>query len=187
MYRTKTYVAGDWTGDNDAINKLYEWKNNRNLNLEFVDAHEFTQARDSSLPCSIKKSLRERLMISKAFVLIVGCDTKNLTKGSCRYCDKYNASNWLVLYGISQCASGNNIDHRSFIEYECEMAVKDYNEGRLKKIIVLYNSTKVDRSKCPESIKNYGIHESMLEYHDGRMFWKYQKIKELFMDVEYTY
>lgn len=25
-YRTKTYIAGDWDGDSDAINKLYEWK-----------------------------------------------------------------------------------------------------------------------------------------------------------------
>lgn len=23
-YRTKTYVAGDWTGDSDLINKLHE-------------------------------------------------------------------------------------------------------------------------------------------------------------------
>jgi len=27
VYRTKTYIAGDWTGDADAIQKLYEWKN----------------------------------------------------------------------------------------------------------------------------------------------------------------
>ena len=25
-YRTKTYIAGDWTGDKKAIEKLYDWK-----------------------------------------------------------------------------------------------------------------------------------------------------------------
>lgn len=25
-YRTKTYIAGDWDGDQTAIKKLYEWK-----------------------------------------------------------------------------------------------------------------------------------------------------------------
>lgn len=24
-YRTKTYLAGDWTGDKDAIDKIHEW------------------------------------------------------------------------------------------------------------------------------------------------------------------
>ncbi len=26
-YRTKTYIAGDWTGDKTAIVQLYKWKN----------------------------------------------------------------------------------------------------------------------------------------------------------------
>lgn len=24
-YRTRTYIAGDWTGDKDAIDQLYKW------------------------------------------------------------------------------------------------------------------------------------------------------------------
>ena len=43
-YRTKTYIAGDWTGDSDAIEKLYERKKNSKLQLDFIDAHEYTQA-----------------------------------------------------------------------------------------------------------------------------------------------
>ena len=27
MYRTKTYIAGDWTGDKDLIDQLYTWNN----------------------------------------------------------------------------------------------------------------------------------------------------------------
>ena len=68
-YRTKTYIAGDWTGDSDAIETLYKWKNSGYLNFDFVDAHSLTQARDSSLNCSIKRSLKERLDASKTFVL----------------------------------------------------------------------------------------------------------------------
>ena len=68
-YRTKTYIAGDWTGDHDAISKLYEWKNNSKLILDFVDAREYTQASDDDLFCSIKSSLRKRLKCFKDFCL----------------------------------------------------------------------------------------------------------------------
>ena len=73
-YRTKTYIAGDWTGDSNAISTLYRWKNSGYFSFDFVDAHSFTQARDTSLNCSIKKSLKERLDASKTFVLVVGAN-----------------------------------------------------------------------------------------------------------------
>ena len=46
-YRTRTYIAGDWSGDKDLIDKLYEWNNSRKWDLHFIDAHELTQARDT--------------------------------------------------------------------------------------------------------------------------------------------
>ena len=81
VYRTKTYIAGDWTGDKDAIDTLYKWKNSGYLNFDFVDAHSLTQARDTSLNCSIKRSLKERLDAYKTFVLVVGANTKDLRAG----------------------------------------------------------------------------------------------------------
>ena len=81
-YRTKTYIAGDWTGNQDLISKLYQWNDSDRWALHFVDAHDLTQARDSSLPCSIKRSLAQRLDASKTFVLVVGSQTNALTKGS---------------------------------------------------------------------------------------------------------
>ena len=69
--RTKTYIAADFDHDKDAVDLLYYWKNNKNLSFDFQDAHDLTQARDTSLYCSIKKSLRLRLNESKTFVLIV--------------------------------------------------------------------------------------------------------------------
>ena len=51
VYRTKTYLAGDWTGDKDLIDKLHEWNNNDNLALSFVDVHELTQSSDTIRLC----------------------------------------------------------------------------------------------------------------------------------------
>ena len=171
-YRTKTYIAGDWTGDSNAIEKLYDWKNNSKLLLDFVDAHEYTQASDDDLFCSIKSSLRKRLNVSKTFVLIVGKQTKSLTKGSCQFCKSYNSNN-------VRCCRDYSVNFRSYIEYECEMAVKDYNDGLLKNIVVIYNYANVDKSKCPDCIKNYGKHIVMY-YHgvDGKDYSNYQEIKE---------
>ena len=143
VYRTKTFISGDWTGDQDLISKLKEWNYNNNLGLSFVDVHDLTQSSDDSLYCSIKASLR------------------------------YNA--W-----STYCTSGKTFDNRSYIEYECEMALKDYNAGELKKIVVIYNGLiNTDRSRCPEVLRYVGTHigsdcwDSM-----GRRAWDYAAIKK---------
>lgn len=59
IYRTKTFISGDWTGDQDLISKLKEWNYNNNLGLSFVDVHDLTQSSDDSLYCSLKASLRQ--------------------------------------------------------------------------------------------------------------------------------
>ena len=53
-YRTKTYIAGDWDGDKDAIDQLYKWKESKYLSLDFIDAHALHQARDTRVTGSIK-------------------------------------------------------------------------------------------------------------------------------------
>ena len=87
-YRTKTYIAADWDGDKNAVEQLYKWKKSNYWSLDFHDAHDLTQARDSSLNCSIKSSLATRLDVSKTFVLIVGNTTKTVRSGSCQYCGR---------------------------------------------------------------------------------------------------
>lgn len=176
VYRTKTFISGDWTGDRDLIDQLKSWNNNNSLGLSFVDVHEVTQSSDSSLPCSIKKSLRQRLNISKTFVLIVGKDTMTLTKGSCQYCNLYQAG---YGYQSGYCLNRSTVDNRSYIQYECEMALKDYLAGELKKIVVIYNGLiNPDRSRCPEVMRNVGTHiGSDCWGADGRHRWDYQGIK----------
>jgi len=169
--RTKTYIAGDWSGDKDLIDKLYEWNNSRHWALHFIDAHELTQARDTSLYCSIKKSLAERLNASKTFVLIVGEQTDSLTKGGCQYCNSYNS--W-----TKNCTRGYSVDYRSYIEYECEKADNDD-----LRIVVIYNYSSVQRSKCPAVLRYKGIHvNGYYKGSDGKYYWNYDDIKNAIMD-----
>ncbi len=164
-YRTRTYIAGDWTGDADLIQYLQDKNESDYWNLSFVDAHDYTQADDNDLYCSIKRSLQSRLDISKTFVLIVGNKTKSLRKGDCSYCKSYTG--W--------CRRGNGTSHKSYIEYECDYAVRNRNEVR---IIVIYNYANIDKDKCPESIKNYGKHINGYYYGiDGKCYWNYSAIK----------
>ena len=177
--RTKTYIAADFDHDKDAVDQLYYWKNNQYFSFDFQDAHDITQAYDTSLYCSIKSSLRIRLNESKTFVLIVGEHTDSITKGGCQFCQSYNS--W-----SSYCArGGHNVDFRSYIEFECGKARDDYFSNELEKIVVLYKSTNVDRSKCPESVRYIGTHVPMIFYSlvDHMCYWDYQAVKKA---IEYN-
>lgn len=166
VYRTKTYIAGEWSGDKDAVDQLHKWNDNRYWSLSFTDAHDLTQARDGSLNCNIKSSLGTRLDVSKTFVLIVGSNTKTVRSGSCQYCDSLNS--W-----TNSCARGKSVDYRSYIEYECDKAIRDG-----LKIVVLYNAATVNKSKCPDAIKDVGTHAAMCYYEDGTYYWDYQAVKD---------
>lgn len=164
-YRTKTYIAGDWDGDRDAIDQLHKWNDSNFWSLSFTDAHDLTQARDNSLNCSIKSSLATRLDASKTFVLIVGSTTKTVRSGGCHYCDSYNS--W-----TGSCARGYSVDLRSYVEYECEKAARDG-----LKIVALYNAATVDKSKCPDAVKSTGTHVAMCNLKEGKYYWDYQAVK----------
>lgn len=165
MYRTKTYIAADWDSDQDAVNKLHEWNDSNYWSMSFHDAHELKQARDTSLPCSIKRSLKDRMDASKVFVLIVGDHTATVTKGSCQHCASYN-SYW------KRCAKWDTVDLRSFIKYECDKAL----EAGIK-IVVLYKDTVINKAKCPAVLQNVGIHIAMLYRETGKVYWNYSAIK----------
>lgn len=165
-YRTKTYLAAEWDGDHDAIEQLQKWNNSNFWSLSFTDAHDITQARDGSLNCSIKASLNTRLDASKTFVLVVGPNTKTVRNGSCQYCASYNSYH-------QRCHRGKPISYRSYIEHECDKAIRDD-----LKIVVLYNSTSVDRSKCPESIRYIGTHEAMVFRKGLDLYWDYTTVRD---------
>lgn len=79
-YRNKTYIAFD--GDNDMryYRLMTAWKANDGFSLNFHDAHDLNSARDSSQEESIKRLLRERFANSKLLVVLIGANTKYLTK-----------------------------------------------------------------------------------------------------------
>lgn len=165
-YRTRTYIAGDWTGDKIAIEQLYKWNKEKYWSLSFTDAHEITQAKDTSLNCSIKKSLKERMDCSKTFVLVVGNHTNTVSAGGCQFCGSYNSWNY-------SCSKGHSVDYRSYIKYECDKAL----EAGIK-IVVLYNAAMVNKNKCPESLRNCGVHVPMMYVGlDGSKYWNYSEVK----------
>lgn len=69
-----------------------------------------------------------------------------------------------------------SVDYRSYVKYECDKA----KEADIK-IIVLYNSTKIERSKCPEAVRYEGTHVAMVyKGDDGKYYWDYQAVKDAF-------
>ena len=163
-YRTRTYIAADWDSDIEVVEQLRKWKDSDYWSLNFTDAHDLTQARDGSLPCSIKKSLHERLEASKTFVLIVGGETDAVTKGGCQYCSSYSNS-----YG---CLRSHPADYRSYVKYEC-----DYADKEIPNIVVLYNYANVDRNKCPQALRWKGKHLAAYHYENYVKKWNYQDIR----------
>jgi len=99
-------------------------------------------------------------------VLIVGKNTKTVRSGSCQYCNSYNSHTY-------SCTRGYSVDYRSYIDYECEKAIRDG-----LKIVVLYNAATVNKSKCPDAIKSTGKHVAMCYYKDGKYYWDYQAVKD---------
>lgn len=165
-YRTRTYIAADWSTDKDAVDQLRKWNDSKYWSLSFTDAHDLTSSSDTSLNCSIKASLKSRMDASKTFVLIVGSNTKTVRSGSCAYCSSYQ--NY-------RCTRGHSTDFRSYIEYECAKAV----EAGIK-IIVLYKYTKVRKDLCPDAVKNVGTHTNMIYYENGTYYWDYEAVKKAF-------
>lgn len=165
--RNRTYIAADFDHDENAVKHLH-WMNSQGL-INYLDAHELQQSNDSSLACSIKKSLKYRMDNSYKFVLIVGSHTDTVSKGGCQLCQSYNPSG-------KYCIKGNNIDYRSFIRFECDKALE---EGL--KIVVLYNSTVVNRDLCPIAIRWEGTHQKMIfRGTNGQFYWDNNVIRQAF-------
>ena len=79
-YRNKTYIAFDGDEDIRYYRLMTAWAAHPGFDFDIYDAHDLNTARDSSQEESIKRQLRERFANSKAFVLLIGEKTKNLTK-----------------------------------------------------------------------------------------------------------
>lgn len=79
-YRNKTYVCFDGDADIHYYRLMKAWHQNDHTNFSFFDAHDLNTARDWSQEESIKRQLRERLRNTNLFVVLIGANTRYLTK-----------------------------------------------------------------------------------------------------------
>jgi len=79
-YRNKTYIAFDGDNDMHYYRLMTAWKDNEDHDFNFHNAHDLNTARDSSSEESIKRQLRERFANSKLLVVLIGENTRYLTK-----------------------------------------------------------------------------------------------------------
>jgi len=104
----------------------------------------------------------------KLFIIVIGNKTNIVTKGCC-----YNCSLYRKYY--ERCEINKIQVNKSYLDFECDRAKRDYDKGYIK-ILVLYNASSVDRSKCPEGIRWIGKHVEMKTYGE----WDYNKVKRGF-------
>jgi MTH538 TIR-like domain (DUF1863) len=75
-YRNKTYVA--FASEDISSYRLMEaWRENKNIDFNFYDAHDLYVARDTSTVETIRGRLRERMKNAKQFVLLGSSKAKN--------------------------------------------------------------------------------------------------------------
>ena len=74
------YTCFDGDSDIKYYRIMQAWHSNVNVDFKFVNAHDITQARDTSSEETIKRSLRTRLNGSDVLLVLVGESTRNLYK-----------------------------------------------------------------------------------------------------------
>jgi hypothetical protein len=79
-YRNKTYIAFDGDKDMHYYRLMTAWTAHDGFSLNFHNAHDLNTARDSSQEENIKRQLRERFANSKLLVVLIGENTRYLTK-----------------------------------------------------------------------------------------------------------
>jgi hypothetical protein len=78
-YRNKTYVA--FASEDIRSYRLMEaWRENKNIEFNFYDAHDLFVSLDTSQPETIKRNLRDRMKNAKQVVLLGSADARR--KGS---------------------------------------------------------------------------------------------------------
>lgn len=79
-YRNKTYVIFDGDKDIWAYRYMKGWKNNKNIDFNFHDAHDLNTITNRSSEENTKRKLRERFSDAKQAIVLIGESTKNLYK-----------------------------------------------------------------------------------------------------------
>ena len=118
-YRNKVFISFDGDTDMYYYRLMRAWKQNDHTNFNFYDAHDLTQARDTSTEDSIKRSLSERLANAKVVVSLIGENTRYL----------YKFLRWELEQAIRRDIPivGVNLNsHRSQDSNRCPPAIRDH-------------------------------------------------------------
>ena len=79
-YRNKTYVCFDADNDIHYYRLMLAWKQSDNTDFQFYDAHDLNRLLPTSSEKTIKGKLRERLLNTKVFIVLIGQSTQYLYK-----------------------------------------------------------------------------------------------------------
>src|SRR3954454_11180091 len=74
-YRNKTYVAFA-SEDIRSYYLMTAWKENKNIDFDFFDAHDINTALDTSQPETIRRRLGERLANTKQCIVLISDTTR---------------------------------------------------------------------------------------------------------------
>jgi hypothetical protein len=83
-YRNKTFVSFA-SEDINCYWMMTAWRKNENIEFDFHDAHDLNTARDTSLPDTIRRRLRERLANTKQVVMLIGDESRAVATRPSRF------------------------------------------------------------------------------------------------------
>jgi len=76
-YRDTTYIIFDGDKDYWAYARMKGWNALRNIDFDFRDAHDLKSIRDTSLPDTVRRTLRQRFSTAKQAIVLIGEETKS--------------------------------------------------------------------------------------------------------------
>lgn len=76
-YRDTTYIIFDGDKDRWAYARMRGWKALENIDFDFRDAHDLKRIRDTSLPDTVRRTLRQRFSTARQAIVLIGDETKH--------------------------------------------------------------------------------------------------------------
>ena len=142
----KMYIVADWEQDQSAVDQIEQWNQTQGKKYLISKDVDLLDDMEGEWSCFAKSSLKMAIQETDIFILVVGEETISVNEGACSFCENYRSFS-------GNCAHGRITDKRGFLEFQCAVA-KEFQ----KKIIVIYNFGDVDKAKCPQVIREIGLH-----------------------------
>lgn len=168
----QVYISADYSdidGDLKVVEELNKWGNDDKHKVDFIDMSKVSSGSVSDDPdcriCDLKEEFNKQINASSAVIFIVGektasrlagntCERGDNKQGKCN-CTPYkqNTNGIRACKVRSTCPPGDDvgcINAYSYLEHEFKQAKK-----RKKTIIIVYNSSKDEKSWLPPYMKGF--------------------------------